>query len=271
MLIAGLVIEWPKSRLLLARGWDILFGLLVVFIIVPGILWMPAKLLLTDQQLLFGFVFSSLCPVAMVAPYFSQIHRADSELSMTLVIVSMLICPLIIPIGLNMLVPISTSIDLTPLIRYMFFLVVIPLLLSAAVSNYLPRVRMWLSRYEGFFGSTALSFLIFSLFGTITSKVNMSYLDIWDFASIFFLAFLQDFGFLMIARCALKRRLNGTVFRAIIISASMKNIAIAAGILLIYDPRAAVAPALAFIAHAALFTFLSNPKISRWTLRWCDH
>jgi hypothetical protein len=77
---------------------------------------------------------------------------------------------------------------------------------------------------------------------------------------LFALAFFQDFGVFFLARIAFCRWLAPAAANGLIVSLSMKNVAIAAGILLFYDPRASLAPALVFIAHACLFSFLPAVK-----------
>lgn len=266
MINVGLAIDWSKIKLLTTRIREISIGMLFAFVIYPAMLWVPAYLLLTDQQFLYGYVFSSLCPIAMVAPYFSRLHQTDPEFSMLLVIASMILCPILSPLLLTLVFSTSVSLNLAPLTRYMLLLVTFPILVSVMVSHYLPKIQRLAARFEGFTNSITLSLLVFSLFGTAVGKLNINYIDTSELVSLLGLVFLQDFGALLVSRYLL-RNLRPRTVHALIIAVSMKNVAIAAGVLLIYDPRASFAPALAFIAHAFLFTALANPRLSRWLIK----
>jgi predicted Na+-dependent transporter len=202
----------------------------------------------------------------MVAPYFSRLHRADPEFSMLLVIASMALCPILAPLLLALVSSTSVSLNLAPLTRYMLLLITLPLLVSAVIAAYLPNLRRFIARYEGYTNSITLALLIFALFGTIVGKLNTNYIDTVEISTLLVLVFVQDFGVLFLSRYLLPSLLRLEAAHALIIAASMKNVAIAAGVLLIYDPRASFAPALAFIAHAVLFSFLANTRLSGWVL-----
>ena len=266
MISAGLAIDWSKTVLLITRIREIGIAMVFAFVVYPIMLWIPAQMLIDDQQILYGFVFSSLSPIAMVAPYFSRLHQADPEFSMLLVIASMILCPILAPVLLAVLFSTSVSLNLLPLTRYMLLLITVPLLVSAIIASYLPKIRQQITRYEGYTNSITLSLLIFALFGTAASKLNINYIGTLEVASLLILVFLQDFGVLFISRYLLRNLLRPDTARALTIAVSMKNVAITAGVLLIYDPRASFAPALAFIAHAFLFSFLANPRLSGWVL-----
>jgi bile acid:Na+ symporter, BASS family len=264
MLSSGMAVEWGQVRKLSARLRDIGIGLIAAYGLFPVLLWITAGALLEDQQFLYGFVFSTLCPIAMVAPYFSRLHSGDAELAMLLVLVSMLLCPLLIPIVLTFGFSTSVSLNLVPLTRYMLLLIIVPMALGGLIAVFLPRVRQWIGRLEAPINSLMLGLLMFALFGTAVGKLNMSYTPVFEIASLLFLVLLQDFGVLFATRFLVGKRVGKGTGTALMVSLCMKNVAIAAGVLLVYDPRASFAPALALFAHAILFTFLS---LTRWSSR----
>jgi len=70
------------------------------------------------------------------------------------------------------------------------------------------------------------------------------------------LVFFQDFGIFWISRLLFARFFALSTANALTVTLSMKNVAIAAGLLLFYDPKASFPPAVAFMAHAFLFNFI---------------
>lgn len=267
MINAGLVVDWRETVAVFSRVREVALGLLLLFVAFPLVLWILARLLVSDQQYLYGFVFSSLCPVALVAPYFTRLHEADEQLSFLLMVSSMVLCPLIVPVVLAMLFSSAVSLNLIPLMRYMVLLVTAPLLLSIVVGRFLPGVRRGILRFGHVINMVSLSLLIFTLFGSIRGRVGLYYTDTAEIVVLFALVLLQDFGVLIAARRMLGGVVPDKVADALSISLSMRNVAIAAGVLLVYDPRASFVPALAFVAHALLFNFLGIPGLSRFRSR----
>ena len=266
MFNAGLGMDWQKFRRSTGRTGQISIGLVLLFILFPLLQWLMAIFLVSDQQYVYGLVFASLCPVALVAPHFSRLQGADAEIAYLLVLSSMILCPIVVPSVMYLLFPSSLSINIVPLARYMLILTVLPMLLSYVVTRYMPRLCTRIASFDAAINIAALSVLIFSLFGTAAGQIGFSYLDTKEILMLLGLVFFQDFGVYFIARFFLKQQFNDQIAEAIAISLGMKNVAIAAGVLLVYDPRSSIAPALAFIAHAFFYTYLGRQrKIERTT------
>ena len=261
MFNAGLGMDWEKFRQIPGRIGQLSIGLILLFIIFPVLQWLLAIFLISDQQYIYGLVFASLCPVALVAPHFSRLHETDTEIAYLLVLSSMILCPIVAPAVLYLLFSTSLSINIVPLARYMIILTVLPMLLSFIVTRFMPKLCSRLAPLDAFINIGALSVIIFSLFGTATGRIGFNYLDTKDILMMLGLAFIQDFGIFFIARYFLKQHFNNHIAEAMAISIGMKNVAIAAGILLVYDPRASIAPAMVFIAHAFFFTYLGRRRI----------
>lgn len=262
MLNAGMSVKWSSLSSLAGRVREVGLALAVGYVFFPLLLSSMATVVLSDEQFLYGFVFSTLCPVAMVAPYFCRLHGADADFAMLLVVVTMLLSPFIVPPVLAMIPTASVSLSLAPLARYMLILILLPLACGYLVHRLLPGMVLIFNRFEGLINSVVLGLLFFSLFGTAAAKFNTSYMPVSEIVALCALVFVQDFGVLMLSRFLLKGLFEPPVARALVISLSMKNVAVAAGVLLIYDPRASFAPAVAFVAHAVLFGFLAVPVLS---------
>jgi predicted Na+-dependent transporter len=77
MVWAGFTIEWHKVSGIVKRPQNILVGLLFLYLIFPLGQWVIARLLIHDRQILYGLVFASLTPVAIVAPFFTNVIDGD--------------------------------------------------------------------------------------------------------------------------------------------------------------------------------------------------
>ncbi|MDH3377682.1 MAG: hypothetical protein OEQ39_12090, partial [Gammaproteobacteria bacterium] len=200
MMSAGITIDWRKLRYFTYRLPELLIGLVFLFAIFPIGQWLIARWLVTDDQFLYGLVFASLCPVAIVAPYFSNLIEADDEFAFVLMIWSMILCPLIAPIMLKILLQPSVALNVLPLTKYMLLLVTTPIALSYAIDRVFPRCKVILRPLLGLLNMGSLSVLIFILFGTAVGRLNLHYTPINDLFVLLFLMFLQDFGVLVVAR-----------------------------------------------------------------------
>jgi len=257
MFWSSLTINWGRLKNLGQSFRVIIIGLFFLFIFFPLLQSILAKWLIADQQLVYGLIFSSLTPVAMVAPFFTKILKGDEELSFLLLITSMVICPFITPFFMQLLNPYVTNpISVWLLFRNMVLLISIPLFLGFLVYLYLPKLKNAISTHLAILNTICLSILIFIFFGTALHKINLKFVSTYDIIMTLVLVFCQDFLTFFLSRLIFTKLFDYKKASALIVSISMKNVAIAAGLLIFYDPKAALPPALAFIAHACFFNFI---------------
>ena len=256
MVLAGLTIEWGDLPRMLEKPLDVLVGNILVFVFFPIMTLFLANQLLGDAQLLYGVVFSSMMPVAMVAPFFTGIVGGDKELSFMLMVTSMLASPFVTPFlvefYLGPVIPISTWF----MFKTMIVFIPAPLAISVLVKKFLPYVDRTARNNMTALNIICLSVIIFILFGVSFNRMSLNYVTYGELGALGFLALFQDFGTLLIAGFICSMIYTKKETSSLKVSLSMRNIAIAAGILLFYDPKAALAPAVGFIAHALLFSFI---------------
>lgn len=257
MLLSGLTIDWGKLPSLCQRPAPLFLGLFLSFIFFPLLQLLAARLLLDDSQFIQGVVFGALMPTALVAPFFTRFLGGDEELAFLLMVASMLLAPLAAPFLLQLATASLLPIRVAPLFKNMLLLVSLPLLVSFLLARFLPRLRESLAPWLGFGNAAALSLLVFILFGNAVGRLNLGYESAAVLGKLVALAFFQDFGVLLVGRLLLPRLLAPAEATALLVCLAMKNVAIATGILLFYDPRASLPPALVFLAHACLFSFLA--------------
>lgn len=256
MLLAGLTIDWAKLPKVIKRPEPVLLGLFLSFVFFPLLQLLLARLLLTDSQFITGAIFGALMPTALVAPFFTGKMDGDEELAFLLLVASTLLVPVAAPLLLRAMTASLLPIRLAPLFKNMALLVTVPLLASYLLTRFLPGLKLKLKPWLVWGNAASLSVLIFILFGTAVGRLNLGYESTGEIVRLTGLAFFQDFGVLFLARLILPRMLPPREANSLMVCLAMKNVAISAGIMLFYDPRAALPPTLVFLAHAALFSFL---------------
>lgn len=261
MFFAGFSVNWSRLREGMAKPWPLVGGLLATFIFIPIWQWSLVTLLIDNQKLASGMLFASLMPVALVAPFFARRREVNAELAYALMLMSTLLTPLLSPAIFHFLGGTELPIKTGPLMLNLGVFAVAPLLASAIASAFLPRLGSWLVPRLPWLNAAALGFLIFILFGSVFMKINFSYLPKDVLAKLLLLALIQDFGMYFLIRQLARFFTDAATAKTLAISLSMKNVAISAGILLFYDPPAALPSAVVFLAHGFLFTWLgSRPR-----------
>lgn len=257
MFWAGLGIEWSRLPRALSRPGHLAAGLFFGFVFFPLLQWVPARLLVHDPQYLYGLLFSSLTPVAIVAPFFARKSDGDEELSFLLMWVSTLVAPFVAPLFLTGAAGAGIRLELFPIFKSMVALTLVPVAAAWPVARFLPGFKARVSPHLGLLNMLTLSALIFILFGTAVGRVNLSYSGWREPALLLGLAFVQDFGVLLAGRWIFNRLWAAPVAESLAVSLSMKNVAVAAGVLLFHDPKASLPAALGFVAHAFLFNWIA--------------
>jgi len=218
------------------------------------VVWIFARLLLTDDQYIYGVVFSSLTPVAAVAPFFTGHYKADKNSSFLFLISSMILSPLLIPLILILLLGNSLSIPSALLFKDIILLVPLPILLSILVKRFLPVVFEFIKNSLPILNFFLLSVLFFIQFGSSIKRLPLNLIDSKNILFMLLIALIQDFYLFLFLKPISNLFKKDGAGLAVVLSGSMKNIAIASTILLLYSPKAAIAPAIGFVAHTILFS-----------------
>jgi BASS family bile acid:Na+ symporter len=253
MLANSINIDWSKFRYILKNPSKIIFANIYIFIFTPIIIYLIADFLFDDRQFVYAAVFTALAPCAIVAPYFTRVFKGNVELSYSILISSLVISPIVIPfllkISVGSLIPINSLI----LFKDILLIAPLPMLIGFIIWKYFPKLNLSLTKNSPILNFIFLALLQFILFGVSLNKFNFNHLNTILFAKILLITFIQDFGIILIWKL-FNIKITNADTQALIISISMQNIAIAAGILLLHAPKVAIYPAIGFIPHAFLFT-----------------
>lgn len=264
MTSSALDIKWNILKKLISHKKEIMVGLFFLFLFFPLMQWFLARALVKEESLLYGTMLASLCPVAIVAPGFTKMHEGDEDLSFLLMISSMLIFPLAVFGALHLT---HQTMHLRPIIIDMMILLVFPLVLGEIIKRIDQKFcKLWITtnwkRFSVEFNMLAIAFLAFIYLGASFSKLYLSYTPWRELFGVLIVILFQDFGVYYLARYFMRQFFEEDKAEALSISLSMKNLAVSGAILLIYDPKASLASAMGFFAHALFFNFLilTKPK-----------
>ena len=266
MFLSGFNLDFSKLKTVITNPKPIIFSNLLIFLVIPLIILVISKLILTDDAYIYGAVFSALTPTAAVAPFFANILKTDKELSFVALISSMILSPFVIPPLLALMVGGYLQIPSSLIFKDILILVPLPILLAAVVKKIFPFIFEFLKNLLPFLNFLILSFLIFIQFGSSFNRLPLNYVDTRNIVGLVIIGFVQDFFLILFLKPIVDHFQNKEVGISILISSSMKNIAIASTILLLFSPKAALAPAIGFIAHSFLFTPFILSKLVKKSL-----
>ncbi len=254
MLLAGFSIEKEKLKGVIKQPRSLLVGVALCFVFVPSMMAGLASVLIPHEKFYLGFLFASMMPIALVAPFFVEKAGGDEELAYALMVITTLLAPFLTPFLLYFYAGSELPIRILPLILSGVVFVLVPVFITFLLEIYFPKIRTSLKSKLPILNSLALGVLVFVLFGSVVHKINLSYYSLSSLVVLMLLAVFQDFGIYFVLRFLLRSTFDERTVKAIVISVSMKNVAISAGIMLFYEPLAAFPSALVFIAHTAFFS-----------------
>lgn len=258
MFTAGLVYDWSQLSGITKKSKELGVGLFLAYILFPAIQITFALILVHDKAFQVGLIFAAMTPLAVVAPSFCQMKEADPSLSFKLVLTSMVIAPLGCFILFKGFFADLYSINFMPLMRWLLVLITVPTFLAWFVKKFFSKMVTPIVPAIPYFNMAMLTILIFVLFGKASAKFNFNYVSTSDMVGIFLFHFIQDFGTFFLIPFLTGNFSDIKTRRTFRITLSMKNIALSSGLLIFYEPKAALASALGFIFHAFIFTTVVN-------------
>lgn len=232
----------------------------VMTFLVPAVLFNFAEIVIEDPAYKFGFLVSALAPTAFVAPYFIGLQKGSKEWSVGAIVLSTVLYPFILFAVIHLIPNEASYLPTVQLLTMLVLINIVPLILSFFFSRLFPRWRHALSKHVAKGNSFLLATLMFTLCGSTLHKIRWSLLStndiLWVMALMFFLDFGVYYFFVKIAKVYNLQK-YGT---AIAISTSMRNVAIPAGLLLQFHPKASIVPCIGLMVHILFFQYLSSTK-----------
>lgn len=258
MLLNGLLIDGSTFfKFLAAHKRRLLIYITASTLILPVILFNFADLVLKDPAYKFGFLVSSLAPTAFVAPYFIGLQKGTKEWGVAAIVLSTLIYPFILFGAIHALPNEASYLPTFELLTLLVTINILPLGLSFSLTHYLPKLRFIMAPHVAKGNSILLATLMFTLCGSTLHKIRWSLVSTSDVLWVVLLMFILDFGVFYFLIWLAKIYKWDQAGVAIAISTSMRNVAIPAGLLLQFHPKASIVPCVGLLVHILFFQFLS--------------
>lgn len=260
MLATTLLSDWHWTR-----HWrdflsfEFYLALFLGFLLIPSLVWALSFPIHQNQALDYGLFWAALCPVAIVAPQFSP-TKADKSFSFSIVVGTALLFPFFAFFMNHLFYPSFARLQIGSQLKDMLFLSTVPVALGMVIRTLMPRLRLQKFRtYLPMANMILIGILSYTYMGAALQKISFSNAQWFSLAYAIILAFLLDFGIYFALPVILKSfSFSSERKESIRICLSMKNVAIAGGILLFEFPVATLASGFVFFAHSFLFTFLGR-------------
>ena len=259
MFLSALQLKKFDFKISLPEGYSLLLGLFFCFCLLPAVTWLIGRFLIKDDLLLYGAFWATLCPVAIVAPFFVGRLNGSEELSFKFVVASTVAFPLFAGIMSSIFSPQLESINIRPFLIDIFALVSLPVIAALLISSRL-KVDSSVVHKIRKLSPTICMILIgaraYIILGTTRLRINLSLISSSDWLAVGALAFVQDFLTFLILPYLLLKLIPQKEMETLRISLSMKNVVVAGSILGFYLPKAALPAVLVLFVHALFFGFL---------------
>ena len=218
----------------------VLISLLFNYVILGGLTLVLAKWLITDEQLLVGFVVYALVPTAIAVVPFSYELKGNIPFSLIGMTGSYLAALIILPAGMFYLLG-ANVFDPTSLLITLGQLIVLPIFISRILFHL--KVSRHIERWRGSIINWSLFFVIFALISLnrqalLTDFNVLIRTSVIAVLTLFLLVYFLEYG-----AKALSVKHETTV--SVILLGTLKNYAMAGGILLsLFGERSALPPAI---------------------------
>jgi hypothetical protein len=235
---------------------DLLINALVNFTLLPLLFLFLGSLFLRSQSLRYGLLISTMMPIALVVPTFAYKMKLNGLRIYTFLFSSLIISPLFLLNYSHLFFTDYLSISIIPIVKLYLSIFSIPLVIIFILKKLDSKLLSFVRTHSNSLNLLFLCFLFFILSGNIYNKVYSSSTSPKDLITVLLLVCLYDFISYFSALFIVKddsRHIYALSF-------SLKNVALGCGLLLFYDPYAAIVPALNIIPHIFLFSYIGNRK-----------
>nr|WP_092071374.1 bile acid:sodium symporter family protein [Dendrosporobacter quercicolus]NSL49380.1 bile acid:sodium symporter family protein [Dendrosporobacter quercicolus DSM 1736]SDM25403.1 bile acid:Na+ symporter, BASS family [Dendrosporobacter quercicolus] len=140
MLGMGLTMTTADFKLVLSRPKDVCYGVLLRYLIMPGVAWVVIKVLALEPALAAGILLVGCCPSGTASNVMTFIAKGDTALSITVSSVNTLLSPLLTPLLFLVLGGTVIPVDTMALLLDIVKIVVVPILVGMAI-------RFWANRW----------------------------------------------------------------------------------------------------------------------------
>lgn len=245
MLGMGLTMTAADFKLVLSRPKDVCYGVLLRYLIMPGVAWGVTKILALDPALAAGVLLVGCCPSGTASNVMTFIAKGDTALSITVSSINTLLSPLLTPFLFLLLSGAMIPVDAAALLLDIIKIVVVPILAGMVI-------RFWADRWVEKLQPVIPAASVLAIVVTVSAVVALNAAKIAGVAAIALLAvgLHNVFGLLLGYWSSLSLGMSESKARAISFEIGMENSGLAVALALVHlDPLAAVPGAIFSVWH----------------------
>jgi len=181
MLGMGLTMTLEDFKLVLTRPKDVLYGVILRYLIMPSVAFLIAKLLELPPSLAAGLILVGACPSGTASNVMTFIAKGDTALSVTISSVNTLLAPILTPFIFlylaGTLLPINADALLVDILKIVLFPIVLGIIIRIFASKFVNRIIEMIPVVS-----------VFSIIAIITIVVALSAAKLATVALIAFIA-----------------------------------------------------------------------------------
>lgn len=144
MLGMGLTMSLDDFKLVLTRPKDVIYGVLLRFLIMPGIAFAVAKLMELPPSLAAGLILVGACPSGTASNVMTFIGKGDTALSVTISSINTVLAPIFTPyiflLLAGTLIPINVEALLMDILKVVLLPVTIGVIIRMVAGNFVQRI-----------------------------------------------------------------------------------------------------------------------------------
>ena len=144
MLGMGLTMSMDDFKLVFTRPKDVLYGVVLRCIIMPGVAFGVAKLLGLPPSLAAGLILVGACPSGTASNVMTFIAKGDTALSVTVSSINTILAPILTPyiflFFAGSLIPIDAGALLLDILKIVLFPVALGIVIRMSAANFVDRI-----------------------------------------------------------------------------------------------------------------------------------
>jgi len=245
MLGMGLTMTTADFKLVLSRPKDVCYGVLLRYLIMPGVAWGVTKVLALDPSLAAGVLLVGCCPSGTASNVMTFIAKGDTALSITVSSINTLLSPLLTPLLFLMLGGAVIPVDTTALLWDIVKIVVVPILAGMLI-------RFWANRWVSKLQPVIPALSVVAIVITVSAVVALNAAKIAGVAAMALVAVVLHnlSGLLLGYWSSTLLGMSESKARAIAYEIGMENSGLAVALALVHlDPIAAIPGAIFSVWH----------------------
>jgi len=148
MLGMGLTMSLDDFKLVLTRPKDVIYGVLLRFLIMPGIAFAVAKLMELPPSLAAGLILVGACPSGTASNVMTFIGKGDTALSVTISSINTVLAPIFTPyiflLLAGTLIPINVEALLMDILKVVLLPVTLGVIIRMVAGDFVQRVMKFI-------------------------------------------------------------------------------------------------------------------------------